>query len=574
MKRSNKIFHRLTGRQDGIAIIYIIVMLIPNLLLACTEGYSFTTTMTSLLLPTAFYMLLMTVTRKPGIMMLISLPLMILGAFQIVLLYLFGGSIIAVDMFTNLFTTNATEAGELLRNIWPSILFVCIIYIPLIVLAVRSCIIKEGIEKIFRRRTAAWGATLLLTGAVFAGISALREPDFGIKYQVFPVNVIHNIDLTLKKWDRSKAYMETSKDFKFNAIKEQKADKREIYVLVIGEASRAASWSMFGYERETNPLLKTRKNLVPFYDMLTQANATHKSVPIILAPVSAENFNDIYERKSVITAFKEAGFKTIYISNQVSNRSLIDYFSEEADRRVDINIKENELLSISQPDGNMLPALREAINADTTNLLVIMHTYGSHFNYSERYSREFAKFTPDQAPAVNYRNRAAVVNAYDNSILYTDYVLNEIINILDSTHACTALLYTADHGEDIMDDSRKRFLHASPVPTYYQLHVAAFAWFSSEYIHRFGDKYETALEHSHSPATTGIMFHTLIDMASITTPYWKPSQSIVNKQYSQGERMYLNDHDKAIDFIKSGVKDEDMEQFDRHNIEYTITEEE
>lgn len=87
--------------------------------------------------------------------------------------------------------------------------------------------------------------------------------------------------------------------------------------MVVGEASRAPSWSLLGYPRQTTPMLRAPRRGRPFGDMLTQCNATHKSVPVILSSVSAENYNDIFEQKSIITAFKEAGFATLYISNQV-----------------------------------------------------------------------------------------------------------------------------------------------------------------------------------------------------------------------------------------------------------------
>lgn len=102
-------------------------------------------------------------------------------------------------------------------------------------------------------------------------------------------------------------------------MKNRQAPGREIYVLVIGEASRADSWSLFGYDRETTPRLEKREGVVPFSNVLTQSNATHKSVPIILSPASAANYDSIYVQKSLITAFKEAGFQTWYLSNQVPN---------------------------------------------------------------------------------------------------------------------------------------------------------------------------------------------------------------------------------------------------------------
>lgn len=562
-----RVFGRLVGRQESIAMLYVVIMMVPNVLLTITERYPFSVTLAALLWPAAFYALLMAALRKPGTLMLVSLPLMILGAFQIVLLYLFGGSIIAVDMFTNLFTTNASEAGELLANLWPAVLFVCILYLPLLVLGVRSLCIKERLSGLFRRKLLRTGLGMAFVGLLFTIYAWVKVPDFGIKYQVFPVNVCYNIKLTLERWGLSERYHETSKDFTFHAVKNRQAPGREIYVLVIGEASRADSWSLFGYDRETTPRLEKREGVVPFSNVLTQSNATHKSVPIILSPASAANYDSIYVQKSLITAFKEAGFQTWYLSNQVPNRSLIDFFSEEAERRIDISPREGELYTDNRPDGEMLPSICEIIQQSDSNLLIVLHTYGSHYDYRKRYPQEFARYTPDLISAINKNNRSIMVNAYDNSVYYTDYVLDEIIKVLEGTQACTALFYSSDHGEDMMDDSRVRFLHASPTPTYYQLHVASFGWFSPEYRALYPEKYAAALSHEASPATTAQVFHTITDMASLQSLYINQRYSLVSDSYAPGERLYLNDHNKAVDYRKAGLKRLDFEMLHKRGMD-------
>ena len=562
---------RALGIQETISVVYVAIMLLPNLFLAITEPYSWSTVLGSILLPATFYLLVSVSLPRPGGVMLCTLPLMILGAFQIVLLYLFGGSIIAVDMFTNLFTTNASEAGELLANIWPAVVFVCVIYIPLLVLGVRSLVIKRRLSGVFRRRALWAAAASFVLGVIFVLVSTFAHPGFGVKYHVFPINVIYNIDLTLDRWSQSEAYPETSRDFRFDVTRSRQADGREIYVFVIGEASRAASWSLFGYERETTPRLQQRvgDGLVPFRDMLTQSNATHKSVPILLSAVSAANYNDIFQEKSIITAFKEAGFRTLFISNQVPNRSLIDFFSEEADNRIDISPREGQLYTDNRPDGDMLSYLRDVIAENDDNLFIVLHTYGSHFDYTKRYPAEFARFVPDHASAVNRENRDVVCNAYDNSVYYTDYVLDRVISLLDSARVCSVLFYCADHGEDLMDDDRGRFLHASPTPTYYQLHVAALAWFSDEYRAQFPEKYRNAGANRDKPSTTGSVFHDLADMAFLQSRYMDSTQAFTSSGFVfNPRRMYLNDHNKAVEFYNSGLRPEDFEMLDRHHIEY------
>lgn len=568
MKRFNHIVKEWLGAERNILWLFVAVMIVPNAFLAYTEPYSITTIVASLMLPAAFYTMWGVLSPRVGVMILCSLPFMVFGAFQLVVLYLFGGSPIAVDMFTNLFTTNASEAGELLSNIYPAVVGVCLLYLPLIGLGIYSLVIRTRLSLSFRKKSLLWAVILLVVGIISTIGSYACRPEFQIKRHIFPINITHNMYLTLQRWSISNNFMKSSEGFSFGSQKEVDSSRREIYVMVIGEASRAHNWQLFGYDRPTNPRLSKVDGLVTFTDMLTQVNATHKTVPIILSPCSAENYDSIYMRKSVITLFKEAGFHTLFISNQVPNRSLIDYFSEEADSRIDISPRQGMLYTQSRYDGDMIEHIKQYIASTPGNLFIVLHTYGSHFNFDKRYPREFAKFTPDIISSVNMANRQTVVNAYDNTILYTDYLLSEVISVLDSTKACTAMLYSSDHGEDLMDDSRRRFLHASPTPTYYQLHIAALAWFSEPYRQYFGNNYRNAGLNSKRPSSTASIFHTMAAIADIDTPYADQSRSLVSDSYHEYPRMYLTDYNESKEFFNTELAEEDFIMFDKMNISY------
>lgn len=94
--------------------------------------------------------------------------------------------------------------------------------------------------------------------------------------EVFPANVLYNLKLCLSEQQRIKNYAETSKDFNYNAVRTDNPKRREIYVYMIGEASRAADWEIYGYDRPTNPRLKKRDDIVVFHNVMTQSNTTHK----------------------------------------------------------------------------------------------------------------------------------------------------------------------------------------------------------------------------------------------------------------------------------------------------------
>lgn len=547
---------------------YIGMNLIPSICLVFTEPFSFIGKILLITFPVGLYILLLSLSRNTGKIQLFLFPLLFLHAFQLVLFYLFGEAVIAVDMFLNLATTNVSEASELLDNIWPAVVIVCLLYLPTTAIAAVACKRKIYLPLKFRKRMILGGIGLVFISYALTFVALNKNTGrFTLHEDIYPANVIYNLGFATQKWMRSEKYPESSKDFTFQAQKDIHPQKREIYVLVVGEASRAENWSLCGYERETNPYLSKTPGLLYFPDAITQSNTTHKSVPLILSAASAENYDVIYTQKSILQAFKEAGFTTIFLSNQVPNRSFTDFFAEQADHHHNIRTDSgNNLITHNHFDEDLLPLARHYLDSLTGNLFFVLHTYGSHFNYKERYPRTFSKFMPDNATKVAVSNKQELINAYDNSILYTDYFLHQLIEDLQQTEDCTALFYTADHGEDLLDDNRKRFLHASPNPTYYQLHIPIFVWMSGNYQASYPEKAEGISHNQAKPVSTDAAFHTMLDMAAIRTPYLQPDLSLANPGFKRTERMYLNDHDKPISFYKAGLKKQDKAMIEKRKI--------
>lgn len=141
-----------------LTVYFFVALIIPNCVLANTEPYSVWTVEALILMPLGFYMMWSVALRRSGIMIWLAFPFIFLCAFQIVLLYLFGNSIIATDMFTNLVTTNPGEAGELLSNIYPSVILVCVMYLPLLWFAAREIGHKRQISRTTRMNVGLTGA--------------------------------------------------------------------------------------------------------------------------------------------------------------------------------------------------------------------------------------------------------------------------------------------------------------------------------------------------------------------------------------------------------------------------------
>lgn len=539
------------------------VLLIPNVALCFTERMGVLANITNVVLPGAVVWLLLAMGRRPGRTALLLIPLMILAAFQLVLLYLFGHSIIAVDMFLNLVTTNVGEATELLGNLLPAIILVVVVYLPVITLAVLSLRSGVVLDRPFLQRQRRCALAALAVGVVCLAGSYLSRRNYSAWLHLYPVNVFYNIVLAVDRSHATADYQRTSAGFTFHARPSHVNGTREVYVLVIGETARAYSFGLYGYGRDTTPLLARTGGLVVFKDAVTQSNTTHKSVPMLLSAASAEDYDVIYREKGIITAFREAGFHTTFVSNQRPNHSFIDIFGKEADDWRFIREQVNRY------DDEMLTVVRDVLGRKRPKELIVLHMYGSHFNYRERYRPGDAVFRPDTASEARTSNREQLLNAYDNSIRTTDRFLSRLIRELDGSGAASAMLYTSDHGENIFDDDRKLFLHASPIPSYYELHVPLLVWMSPSY-EQLCPAEAAALRANcrKSVATSASVFHTLLSLAGIVTPLRVDSLSVASSSYKCGERHYLNDHNLPVPLKKIMRGEEDFAMFRKMGLRY------
>ena len=533
----------------------IVVLTVPNIVLSFVEKQPLLTALTNVLLPASVYMLLLTLSRRTGKMVWWAFPLTFLAAFQIVLLYLFGSGAIAVDMWLNLVTTNPTEAMELLDNLIPGLITVFGLYLPLIIISTlqawKHIELPSGWQRCVRRI----GAGCLIIGICLLIAARHRVPTFRTCIDIYPVNVVYNLRLAISRSIATARYEQTSRRFAFGTVATHDSDSAEVVILVVGETARAESFQLYGYDRPTTPHLCQMKNrLVTFTDVLTQSNTTHKSVPMLLSAVSAEDYDSIYHQKGVIAAFREAGYHTIFASNQRPNHSFIDFFGEEAH---EVTFLKNEEESKAHYDTELLQFVSKALKQGHRRLFIVLHTYGSHFNYNERYPKSEAIFLPDTPADAEYKNRPMLINAYDNTIRGTDQLLHSLITMTDTLR--TALLYTSDHGENIFDDDRRLFLHASPRPSAYELRIPFVVSLSPSYRQAYPEV-AAALEANHAKpvSSNASVFHTLLDLAGLRTPLYRDSFSVASPHYGIHERFYLNDHNKAVPIQRLRLQEEDI----------------
>lgn len=565
MNRLSYIYNKVSSGQFLYAYA-MVALLLPNIALCYTECLTPWACGVNVLLPLSLYMLFFSAAKRPGKMIWWAFIFVFFAAFQLVLLYLFGTGVIAVDMFLNLVTTNPGEAMELLDNLAPAVVGVFVVYLPLLILGGVNIRRDSRLSVSFQQRVRHWAMQIGAIGLFCLLASYLMVDDYRMRNQLYPVNICYNLYLAFERNAASENYKEASRNFKFDARSEHSATAPEVYVMVVGETARAHNFSLYGYPRNTNPLLSKTPGIKAFPNVTTQSNTTHKSVPMLLSAASAEDFERLFHEKGILAAFKEAGFHTVFISNQLPNHSFIDFLGEQADEHY--FLKKEDASQGNHYDEDLLQKLDEILPlADASSsahyryrkLFVVLHSYGSHFNYQERYPRSFAYFKPDSRSEAKSENRRDLLNAYDNTIRYTDYILHGIIERLQKWEGVqtktdgvydqptSAMLYTSDHGENIFDDDRHLFLHAAPKASDYELHVPFIIWTSEGFSKQYPDILKALGENRTKQVQSSLSaFHTMLGIGGIQTRYRKDEYSVASDKYHPLKLLYLDDHDEAI----------------------------
>jgi lipid A ethanolaminephosphotransferase len=299
--------------------------------------------------------------------------------------------------------------------------------------------------------------------------------------------------------------------------------KRTVVVLVLGESARARSFSLNGYERETNPRLR-RQGVVSFTQFSACATATAQALPCIFSSFGEQGFSyrraeetdnllDVAKRAGYQVTWYENGMGAQAVTSGVTEVNLGSYYRAERDR-----------ILIDR-----LPTRADLVGTGKDQLIVL-HQRGSHGpDYAMRYTPEFRTFTPDCDSAVlKSCTREAVVNAYDNSILYTDGNLDDAIEYLKALGADfnTALLYTSDHGESTGEDGW--YMHGLPkaVAPDDQIRVPFIAWFSPGLRAAARLDVDCVRALKDRPYSHDNFFHTAIGLLDIETPAYGPAKDV------------------------------------------------
>ena len=376
------------------------------------------------------------------------------------------------------------------------------------------------------------GLVVLLgvTLAAYQDLASLMRNHKHVRYLVNPLNVVYGGGkLLVEQLPRARHDLQAvGLDAKLGSS--YTAQQRPpLVVLVVGETARAANFSLGAYPRVTNPelgKLRAQGNLTYYSAVRSCGTNTQASVPCMFSHMGKTGYEDSrVPHENLLDVLHRSGLEVLWLDNQSGCKGLCARVGQALTRTLEVPglCADGECF-----DEIMLKDLDQRIAAlDKTRaargVVVVMHQMGSHGPaYFRRSPPAFKKFLPECASNVLQEcPREQLVNAYDNTIVYTDHVLASTVRWLEKKgldgKADTALLYVSDHGESLGENNL--FLHGLPyaLAPDFQTHVPMLSWLSPAMQQRLKLRMACLNEKSAAPLSHDNLFHSVLGLMDVQT---------------------------------------------------------
>lgn len=438
--------------------------------------------------------------------------------------------------------TNPQEAAEFYNTNLKEV----IRWIPLITCCVVGCCLYQTRSKLIPNIVIVIGSiiipTIFVTGKVIGSYDSKITFRYYIDHRIWnrtPYNVVFQSINTVKELNKRK-YIEHTSRMSFGAQQMKTTSPKEVYIFAIGESLRYDNLSLNGkYARSTTPLLEQKRNLILFHNYYSQACLTMYSVPQLVTRATPDNYDLNFKERSIVEPFRECGFKTYTIVSQTNLLSYEKYLSNGVDSLIIVPniVQDGEII---MGDKTMIHIV-DSLMQQHDKLFIMMQFLGNH-SFFTNYEKEFDIYKPNSNSCTDEEKLTSdslLINAYDNSILYTDWVLSSIINVIDRPDIVSSFVFVSDHGEHISKEGAGHGGNCSPVKEEY--HVPFIFWWSDEYEALYPEKTYYAKSHTHSKINGDCIFYSLCDMADIQLDsiYATPSWSVFSSKFEEHHRLIL-----------------------------------
>ena len=335
-----------------------------------------------------------------------------------------------------------------------------------------------------------------------------------------PFSVIYNFGMFIKDYNTSEQIKNNKLDiashFKHSFVKT--SEEPLVVVMVIGESARG---DMFGLnvrsKYKNTPLLAKQKNLISFAHATASSTSTKVSLPFMLTRAKSNDWERAISETSIISVFKHLGFQTHWIGAQgafgICDNSYAPIIME-ADSSI---IKSDIRRDFSEEyilDEHLLPYLDNALKTQR-NTFIVLHMYGSHWRFEERYPASFQKNVPVcKSKSPGDCSKEELINSYNNTILYSDWVLSEFIRRFK--HRNAIMFFASDHGFSLYENNNifGNAYQGDNTPKE-QLDIAMFAWASDKFIKQHHHNFKNLATRQYDSVSHDHLFHSILGCIDI-----------------------------------------------------------
>lgn len=344
-----------------------------------------------------------------------------------------------------------------------------------------------------------------------------------INHQISPINVIGSTAKTIyNEYDKNKPLQRIGLDAHRIAAT---SPRKQVFILVLGETTRAENWGLNGYSRQTTPQLASNNAVINFPQVSSCGTATAISVPCLFSNMPRQQYkaNLAAHQESLMDILQRAQLYTSWRDNDGGCKGVCDRIKQI---NISAQAPKQECLGDGCWDMNLLTNLRQEIAQMPNDGIIVLHMIGSHGPaYYQRYPDTFRRFTPTcDTNQIQQCTAQQLRNTYDNTILYIDHFLAQTIQLLNSeTNMDVALWYFSDHGESLGENGL--YLHATPymIAPSQQTHIPMIFWANASFYqdkhlnqHCLMQKAATqAFSHDH-------VFHSMLGIMNVATQEYDP----------------------------------------------------
>ena len=442
------------------------------------------------------------------------------------------GVVIDKTMMVNTLQTDMRETRDLLNwRLAATVLVLAVL--PCVVLWRQHIRLQSTVRQVLSNVAALLASSALLVLVLllfFQSIASVMRNHPQVRYLINPLNSFYALgSVAASPFQRNESVvLPLGEDAKLGASYATQT-KPPLLLLVLGETGRSVNFSLNGYARPTNPEL-TGQNVASQRNAWSCGTSTAASVPCMFSHFGRANYDSRPDnREGLMDVLQHAGLAVLWLDNQSGCKGVCD--------RVP-NVNTSQLKVPGVCDGEecfdevMLHDLDELIAAlpaekRAKGVVVVMHQMGSHGPaYSKRSPAAFKKFLPEcTSNSLQSCDQQELINAYDNSIVYTDHLLGASIAWLKAQepHNAPAMLYLADHGESLGENNL--YLHGMPysVAPDVQKHVPWITWLSPDFEQRSHITTACLKQQLDAPISHDNYFHSVLGLMNVQTSVYQPA---------------------------------------------------